>query len=83
MILHFLAMVSILPIHPVSTSTEAEVSAILPSTPGPVLHRSLHNPIHIAPSHHHFRRFALSCSSSHDFNILSSAPQFSGIIQNT
>lgn len=83
MILHFLA-VSILAINPVSTSTKVEVSAILPSTAGPVLHNSLPNPIHIAPSHHHFRRFAFSCSSPDNlFNMLSSAPQFQNIIQNT
>jgi hypothetical protein len=83
MILHFLAR-SILPLRLVSTSTKAEVSAILPSEPRLLPYSSLHTPIHTAPNHHLFRSLAISCSyPTHLSNLISSAPHSHHIIQNT
>jgi hypothetical protein len=54
MILNVIAMVPMLALDLVSTSTTAEVSAILPSEARPVLHRSLPSPIHLGPNQHPF-----------------------------
>jgi len=77
MILHVIAMVPMLALDLVSTSTTAEVSAILPSEARPVLHRSLPSPIHLGPNQHPFRCLAISCSyPSNLSNLISSAPHF-------
>jgi hypothetical protein len=77
MILHLIAMVPMLALDLVSTSTTAEVSAILPSEARPVLHSSLRSPIHLGPNQHPFRYLAISCSyPSNLSHLLSSAPPF-------
>jgi hypothetical protein len=74
MILHLIAMVSMLALDLVSTSTTAEVSAILPSEAYPVLHRSSRSPIHVGPNQHPSRHLAISCSYPTNLsNLISSA----------
>jgi hypothetical protein len=77
MILHLIAMVPMLALDLVSTSTTAEVSAILPSEARPVFHRSLCSPIRVGPNQHPFRCLAISrsypCNLS---NLISSPPHF-------
>jgi hypothetical protein len=84
MILQVIALVPILALNLVSSSTNAEVSAIPPSGAHPVLNNCLHSPIHLPPNHQPFPCLAISSSSPSDLSaLLSSALHFPNVIQNT